>query len=350
MEFDEAVRLVREAKLTALLYTTPSHRPGKPRWRAAFPFYGRMNPGGHKKMVDRAQALFEGVLSGKSWALSQSYYFGRVEDDGYEHFRIEVVDHSATNGFIEIRQEMPEQPKQKTKGDASHTIDALPAKLQKAILKGDATPYGGDRSRLVLYVACSLVRQGWPDEAIRAILLNRNYGCSAHVLDQSKLEQCAENQVRKAREKVATDWQRDEKGRITTTSQANIEKALAALNLRLGHNTFEDQYYLYHSDEIRKLDDPTVIDLWLRIDRELVFLPNKDLFYNVLGSIARRSKFHPVANYLDRAEANWRERGTLGGNRCLAQQVWRRRGYTLHPRGGQACTHSRGPTHPATGL
>ena len=98
ISFDEAMGLARKAGVLTILYTSPSHTPEAPKWRAIHPFAGPMPPTGRDSMMDRANGIFGGVLAGKSWALSQSYYFGRLN----EHFRIEVVD----GDFIDVRSDI----------------------------------------------------------------------------------------------------------------------------------------------------------------------------------------------------------------------------------------------------
>jgi hypothetical protein len=88
MPFEEAVARVRAAGVAAILYTSPNHKPDRPRWRALLPFAGTMLPISRSTMMNRANTIFDGTLAGESWTLSQSYYFGRVND----HFQLEVID------------------------------------------------------------------------------------------------------------------------------------------------------------------------------------------------------------------------------------------------------------------
>jgi hypothetical protein len=89
MSFEDAVARAREAGVSTILYTSPSHTPEKPRWRGLFPFAGAMLPAGRALMADRANAIFGGVLSRETWALSQAYFFGRVYG---RKFRLEVIE------------------------------------------------------------------------------------------------------------------------------------------------------------------------------------------------------------------------------------------------------------------
>jgi Family of unknown function (DUF5906) len=83
MSFDTAIDLIKTAQICALLYTSPSHKPDKPRWRVLCPFEGRWHPGHRVQMLARLNGVLGGVLSVESFTLSQSYYFGRL-DDGEE--------------------------------------------------------------------------------------------------------------------------------------------------------------------------------------------------------------------------------------------------------------------------
>lgn len=89
MSFDDAVAAARTAGVAAVLYTTPSHSPEKPRWRVLCPFSGEVPPAGRSPMADRLNAIFGGVLAGETKTLSQAFYYGRVEG---REFRRELVE------------------------------------------------------------------------------------------------------------------------------------------------------------------------------------------------------------------------------------------------------------------
>jgi hypothetical protein len=91
----------------------------------------------------------------------------------------------------------------------SGDINDLPVAWQKLIRSGDASDYGGDRSRLVLAVAIRLVRRGWSDDQIAALLLRRDLGVSAHVYDQGDAPKCAARQVSRAHELIDDECERD---------------------------------------------------------------------------------------------------------------------------------------------
>ena len=76
---DEAVAIAKAAGLRALLYTSPSHSPAKPRWRILCPSSAPLVPERRDKLMSRLNGIFGGIFASESWSLSQSYFFGRVK-------------------------------------------------------------------------------------------------------------------------------------------------------------------------------------------------------------------------------------------------------------------------------
>lgn len=197
--------------------------------------------------------------------------------------------------------------------DASPTgsVDGLPAKLKKAIKGGDPSPWGNDRSKMVWFITCSLVRMGWSDEAIYPILSSPDYGCSAHCRDQNNVERYVKKQINDARDAVAQDWVRNEKGQILTSSQTNFLRALENLGVRFGYNTFDQKSYVNGSGPSRVLIDEEVNYLRLRIEQDFGFLPNKELFFDVVKNRAWLNKYNPIQARLDKLE--WDHKPRIGG-------------------------------------
>jgi RecA-family ATPase len=80
----EAAHLLREARIKAVLYTSPSHKPHAPRWRVLLPFSEPALPEKRAEYVGRANRLLGGIASRESFTLSQSFYIGRVKGAQYE--------------------------------------------------------------------------------------------------------------------------------------------------------------------------------------------------------------------------------------------------------------------------
>lgn len=89
MQPEEAVALLERAQLRAVVYTSPSHTPGAPRWRVLAPLSQPMDPGSRSALLARINGALGGVLTPESFTLSQSYYYGRVQ--GQEDYRVLVT-------------------------------------------------------------------------------------------------------------------------------------------------------------------------------------------------------------------------------------------------------------------
>jgi Family of unknown function (DUF5906) len=75
---ETAQAMLAAANIAAVLYTTPSHTPAKPRWRILCPTSTPLPPTARAGLVARVNGLLGGILAPESFTLSQSYYFGKV--------------------------------------------------------------------------------------------------------------------------------------------------------------------------------------------------------------------------------------------------------------------------------
>lgn len=89
MPIEDAQMLLNAAGVKAVLYTTPSNLPGKPRWRALCPTSKPIKPQERAPLVARLNGVLGGVLAGESFTLSQAYYFGDVGTNDYRVIEIE---------------------------------------------------------------------------------------------------------------------------------------------------------------------------------------------------------------------------------------------------------------------
>jgi putative DNA primase/helicase len=87
---DEAVEILTKQGIASVIYTSPSHTDGKPRWRILCPFSEELPPDRRRAMVGRLNGLFRGIFARESWVLSQSYYLGSVRSNPAH--RVAVVD------------------------------------------------------------------------------------------------------------------------------------------------------------------------------------------------------------------------------------------------------------------
>jgi putative DNA primase/helicase len=78
---EQAAERLDKAGIWALIYTSPSHCDEAPRWRVGCPFRKELPPEQHYDMVARLNGLLGGTLAPESFTISQSYYFGSVNNN-----------------------------------------------------------------------------------------------------------------------------------------------------------------------------------------------------------------------------------------------------------------------------
>lgn len=92
----EVVKRLRKAGVAALVYTSPSHRPGNPRWRVLCPTSRSLPPAERERLVARINGIVGGKLAIESFTLSQSFYYGRadraeVRGESFDGFPIKTM-------------------------------------------------------------------------------------------------------------------------------------------------------------------------------------------------------------------------------------------------------------------
>jgi predicted P-loop ATPase len=102
LSVDEAIALLRNAGIAGMIYTSPSHTEDAPRWRVLCPLSAGWAPGSRTAFMARLNGVFIGVLSTESFTLSQSYYFGCVNNN--PRHRVELVDGS----YLDQRDDLDE--------------------------------------------------------------------------------------------------------------------------------------------------------------------------------------------------------------------------------------------------
>jgi predicted P-loop ATPase len=115
---EEAVEKLEKAGIKAMVYTSPSHTDGTPRWRVLCPTSTELPPERRAHLVGRLNGLLGGILSGESFTLSQSYYLGSVNSN--PSHRAELVDGQPIDLCDELDETWIGKPASKSSGtDAS---------------------------------------------------------------------------------------------------------------------------------------------------------------------------------------------------------------------------------------
>jgi AAA domain len=100
MSLDEAAAIADKVGLFALFYASPSSTPEKPRWRILAPSSKPLPPEERDHLMGRLNGLYHGIFDAASWALSQSYFAGRV--DGRPIPQIEIVGEKTIDQIDEL--------------------------------------------------------------------------------------------------------------------------------------------------------------------------------------------------------------------------------------------------------
>lgn len=99
-------------------------------------------------------------------------------------------------------------------------------------------------------------------------------------------------------------FERDEKGRILK-NERNVCAALKMSGIALSYNEFSCEYCVSGLDGYSAVDDNAVDEMYLMLHREYDLKPSFEDFFRIIKAEARRRKFDPLTEYLDRVESEW---------------------------------------------
>lgn len=88
MPIEAAADRLRAAGVAALLYTSPSHMPGAPRWRVLCPLSRPAPVASRRDLLGRINAILGGVLATESFTDAQSFYIGGTDTASVEILRV----------------------------------------------------------------------------------------------------------------------------------------------------------------------------------------------------------------------------------------------------------------------
>ena len=83
VRMEQAVEMLERAGVRAVLHSSASSTPDKPRWRVLCPLSEKRTPDARAALVARLNGVLGGILANESFTLSQSYYVGRVPGGVY---------------------------------------------------------------------------------------------------------------------------------------------------------------------------------------------------------------------------------------------------------------------------
>lgn len=188
LAFDAAVSRVRDARLRALIYTSPSYTEAEPKWRVILPTSQDLSPSERAKLTARINGVLGGVLAGESFTLSQAYFYGSV--NGNPCPQIEITD----GDFIDLRDDLDatargkkqaagkKQASGKAEGEQRAADDGLPPITSLAddrlaavapdvieIIRTGKLPTDMKAGHAHFKVVAELVRAGFSDSNIKQV-------------------------------------------------------------------------------------------------------------------------------------------------------------------------------------
>lgn len=130
---EEACRLLKEAGVAALVYTTPSHNlnGNGPRWRVICVFSQPWDPISRASYVARLNGILKGALAKESFTTSQAFFAGKIE--GGQSVQTFLID----GDFIDLRPDLDPGAIGKTGGEAGPSALDEKAAL-RAIKSGES--------------------------------------------------------------------------------------------------------------------------------------------------------------------------------------------------------------------
>jgi hypothetical protein len=100
MSVSDAAARLRKAGIAGLIYSSPSHTPGLPRWRVMVPTSQPLPSAERERLCARLNGVLEGALAPESFNLSQSFFYGRVH--GSAEPELQLVDGRPIDGAPEL--------------------------------------------------------------------------------------------------------------------------------------------------------------------------------------------------------------------------------------------------------
>jgi putative DNA primase/helicase len=223
ISFDDALSALRKLRISALLYTSPSHKPDAPHWRILAPTSRPRHTGLRTKLLARLNGYLkqklgaETVAGGESFTLSQAYFYGFVR--GAPDHKAEVIEgtfiderdddlamYEAQGAKTDDDDKKKKDKKKKTDGDASQQDKAkpIPNNLASLLYLQGSGPYPS-RSELLFAFITGALKAGVGKTVIINACINTTYiGCGIYEhVKENRGKPYVERQIEQAREKVA---------------------------------------------------------------------------------------------------------------------------------------------------
>ena len=184
-------------------------------------------------------------------------------------------------------------------------------------------PPRGNRHEFILACTGALRNIGLTEEETNKVIISASYSVSDDKISDRELEirstysKSKEEQYTGAKSlgdigktingfwgvRMGGDFERNGKGVVVADSQSNILMAIEKLGVKMSMDKFSHTYYIDYNNLRIRVDDPALVRIWLAIDKEFKFRPNKAFFFDVMMNEAENHKYNSVLDYL--TELHW---------------------------------------------
>ena len=132
VSIEQASAMLKEARITAVFYTSPSHTTRRPRWRVLAPLAQAHPLAERKRFVGMLNTALGGILAPESFVDAQTFFYGKVT--GSDYLAIRVMGHqidTETHSGIEATYPTHKAPR---------AAAAPPDDFDRAIVLSQVTP------------------------------------------------------------------------------------------------------------------------------------------------------------------------------------------------------------------
>jgi hypothetical protein len=341
ISFEEAVEIVTRMNVRALLYPSPSYNAATLKWRILMPLSeseSRLEM--RAKYVARVNGVFKhetktdgNFFSGETFTLSQSYFYGKANDNPDANHQTIIVD----GDFLDLRDDLSKYQELGAKTDVKNangkTANGKKAKGFEAhlALVGDGDGLDGFQKPIRAAVGCYVAANGngLDREDLKAKIRdtidkapkgkNRHtadivrYG-SDKFLDDLIDSAIAKGYGTKAAVAAKLPWQETKPNGFPLPSMHNARLAITELGIECSFDTFHNTMLVgYKGDEVQhqlqdivgEVSDNVIIRL-RRIMSERYCLDFTERFTrDAVISLALEHCFDPVCDLIDEAQAGW---------------------------------------------
>jgi predicted P-loop ATPase len=308
--------------LKALIYTSPSHSPEKPRWRILAPLSRPLPAALRSKLMARLNGVFGGVFSGETWTLSQAYYFGSVDNNPAHRCEYYGGD------YIDFRDDLDAGALGKAEGKATGKAIGFEGHLallgDGPGLKGFHVPLRDGIASFVATHPADFDREGLKKRLREHIDRAPKDKERPYLKTDKHIDALIDSAVKRygqAKRTGGLPWREQRKNGMPLPSMHNARLAITAIGVACSYNTFHNKLLFGFEGEaqheiqflVGEVTDNGIIALRQILSDRFGFDLGDQATRDAVVSLALEHCFDPVCDMLDKAQAEWDGKSRLDG-------------------------------------